>query len=312
MAFIEIQAVSKTFTVNGTVRHVLEDINLTVERGEFVSIVGFMGCGKSTFLNLVAGLIQADGGRVAIDGDLVRGVRKEAAYVFQNYSLLPWLSAIGNVQLAVASAFPEWTHEQQVAQSRRYLELVGLGNALHRRPGQLSGGMRQRVAIARAFASEPEMLFLDEPFGALDALTRGNLQQELAELCSAVGRPVTTIMITNSVEEALLLSDRIVPMTAGPRATMGPPVTIAIPKPRTIGQLQHDDEALRVRAHVVECLTEYVKHARHRPKHVTRSTRVNAGDTKEKPRAFDPPRPPRSRWWRGHSEKTGLPMENET
>jgi nitrate/nitrite transport system ATP-binding protein len=312
MAFIEIQAVSKAFIVNGTARHVLEDINLTVARGEFVSIVGFMGCGKSTFLNLVAGLIQTDGGRVTIDGDLVRGVRKEAAYVFQNYSLLPWLSAIGNVQLAVASAFPAWTCEQQLAQSRRYLELVGLGNALDRRPGQLSGGMRQRVAIARAFASEPEMLFLDEPFGALDALTRGNLQQELAQLCSAVGRPVTTIMITNNVEEALLLSDRIVPMTAGPRATMGPPVTIAIPKPRTVAQLQHDEEALRVRADVVECLTKYVKHARYRRRHINLSTTADTGDTEEELCTLDPPRAPRSRWWRGAGEKARLPMENET
>jgi nitrate/nitrite transport system ATP-binding protein len=266
MAFIEIQGVSKSFAAKGRVRHVLEDINLTVERGEFVSIVGFMGCGKSTFLNLVAGLLPADAGRVTIDGDVVRGVRKEAAYVFQNYSLLPWLSAIGNVQLAVATAFPEWPRERQLAHCRRYLELVGLGNAVHRRPGQLSGGMRQRVAIARAFASEPEILFLDEPFGALDALTRGNLQQELAQLCSAIERPVTTIMITNNVEEALLLSDRIVPMTAGPAATMGPSVSVAIPKPRTTAQLQHDDEALRVRTHVIECLTEYVKHSRQRRK----------------------------------------------
>jgi nitrate/nitrite transport system ATP-binding protein len=266
VAFIDIQGVSKTFAVKGGVRHVLEDVNLTVERGEFVSIVGFMGCGKSTFLNLVAGLLPPDAGRVTIGGELVSGVRKEAACVFQNYSLLPWLTAIGNVQLAVATAFPAWPRQQQLAHSRRYLELVGLGNAVDRRPGQLSGGMRQRVAIARAFACEPEILFLDEPFGALDALTRGNLQQELAQLCSAVERPVTTIMITNNVEEALLLSDRIVPMTAGPAATMGPPVSVAIPKPRTAVQLQHDDEALRVRTHVIECLTEYVKHARQRRK----------------------------------------------
>ena len=136
MAFIEIQGVSKTFAAKGGVRHVLEDINLTVERGEFVSIVGFMGCGKSTFLNLVAGLLLADAGRVTIDGDLVCGVRKEAAYVFQNYSLLPWLSAIGNVQLAVATAFPAWPRQRQLAHSRRYLELVGLGNAVHRQIGR--------------------------------------------------------------------------------------------------------------------------------------------------------------------------------
>jgi nitrate/nitrite transport system ATP-binding protein len=266
MAFIEIQGVSKSFSANGTVRHVLEGVSLSVERGEFVSIVGFMGCGKSTFLNLVAGLIPADSGCVTIAGVVVRGVQKQAAYVFQNYSLLPWLTAMGNVDLALASTFPEWSRAQRTSHAQRYLELVGLGNALHRRPSQLSGGMRQRVAIARAFASEPEILFLDEPFGALDALTRGNLQQELAQLCSALDHPVTTIMITNNVEEALLLSDRIVPMTAGPRATMGPPVPVSIPRPRSVVQLQHDDGALRARTHVVERLTEYVKHTRHRPR----------------------------------------------
>ena len=266
MAFIEIQGVSRSFTVNGKTRHVLDDVNLTLERGEFIAIVGFMGCGKSTLLNIVAGLQPADRGRVTVGGEVVCGVRKDAAYVFQNYSLLPWLSAIGNVQLAVAAAFPAWTRERQLAHSRQYLELVGLGNALQRRPGQLSGGMRQRVAIARAFAAEPDILFLDEPFGALDALTRGNLQQELAQLCVASGRHVTTIMITNNVEEALLLSDRIVPMTAGPPATMGPAVEVAIPRPRTAEVLQHDDEALRVRTHVIECLTEYVKNAKNRPR----------------------------------------------
>jgi nitrate/nitrite transport system ATP-binding protein len=264
LAFIEIQGVAKSFSVNGKIRHVLEDVNLAVERGEFVSVVGFMGCGKSTFLNIAAGLQVADGGRVTIGGDVVRGVRKETAYVFQNYSLLPWLSAIGNVQLAVSAAFPSWGKERQLAHAQRYLERVGLGHALDRRPGQLSGGMRQRVAIARAFAPEPEILFLDEPFGALDALTRANLQQELAQLCVATDRPVTTIMITNNVEEALLLSDRIVPMTSGPAATFGPPVAVAMPRPRTVAQLQHDDEALRVKAHVIERLTEYVKTARGR------------------------------------------------
>ena len=267
MAFIEIQGVSKSFSVNGKVRHVLANVNLAVERGEFISIVGFMGCGKSTLLNVAAGLQLADAGRVTIDGDSVRGVRKETAYVFQNYSLLPWLSAIGNVQLAVSTAFPSWAKARQLAHAQRYLELVGLGHALHRRPGQLSGGMRQRVAIARAFALEPEILFLDEPFGALDALTRGNLQQELAQLCVATDRPVTAIMITNNVDEALLLSDRIVPMTSGPGATLGPSVAVAMPRPRTAAQLQHDDEPLRVRAHVIERLTANVKAApaRRRP-----------------------------------------------
>jgi len=278
LAFIDIQGVSKSFTVNGKTRHVLEDVHLTVERGEFISIVGFMGCGKSTFLNIAAGLQSADGGRITIGGAVVRGVRKETAYVFQNYSLLPWLSAIGNVQLAVSTAFPSWAKERQLAQSQRYLELVGLGNAFHRRPGQLSGGMRQRVAIARAFALEPEILFLDEPFGALDALTRGNLQQELAQLCAATDRLVTTIMITNNVDEALLLSDRIVPMTSGPGATLGPPVAVAMPRPRAAAQLQHDDEALRVRAHVIERLTEYLKTARARRRPAVLATATGVRD----------------------------------
>jgi len=264
VAFIEVQGVSKSFAVNGKVRHVLQDVNLTIERGEFIAIVGFMGCGKSTLLNIMAGLQRAEKGRVTVDGAIVTGVRLNTAYVFQNYSLLPWLSALGNVQLAVSTAFPAWTRSRQLTHSRQYLEMVGLGNALDRRPGQLSGGMRQRVAIARGFALEPEILFLDEPFGALDALTRGNLQQELAQLCVATDRTVTTIMITNNVEEALLLSDRIVPMTSGPPATIGPSVAVAIPKPRTSAYLQHDDEALRVRTHVVECLTEYVKKTRQR------------------------------------------------
>jgi nitrate/nitrite transport system ATP-binding protein len=278
LAFIEIQGVNKAFSVSGKTRHVLEDVNLTVERGEFISIVGFMGCGKSTLLNIAAGLQFADGGRVTIGGDIVRGVRKETAYVFQNYSLLPWLSAIGNVQLAVSTAFPSWATARQLGHSQRYLELVGLGNALHRRPGQLSGGMRQRVAIARAFALEPEILFLDEPFGALDALTRGNLQQELAQLCLATDRLVTTIMITNNVDEALLLSDRIVPMTSGPGATLGPSVAVAMPRPRTAAQLQHDDEALRVRTHVIERLTEYVKTARGRRRPAVRPAAAHAGE----------------------------------
>src|SRR5262245_33654387 len=173
-----------------------------------------MGCGKSTFLNIVAGLLAPDAGEVFVDGRPLRGVRKEAAIVFQNYSLLPWFSALENVRLAVEAAFPDRSRDEQKAQAARYLSMVGLGTAMSRRPSQLSGGMRQRVAIARAFAIEPEVLFLDEPFGALDALTRDTLRQELARLCSET-RGMTTLMITNNVDEAILLSDRIVPMQPG-------------------------------------------------------------------------------------------------
>jgi nitrate/nitrite transport system ATP-binding protein len=258
MGLIEASNLSKTFGP----RHVLDRVSLTVERGEFVSIVGFMGCGKSTLLNLLAGVTQPDSGTIHIDGKPLDGVARQASIVFQNYSLLPWFSALENVRLAVDAAHPQWSRAEQKDQSERYLRLVGLGNALHRRPSQLSGGMRQRVAIARAFATDPEVLFLDEPFGALDALTRGSLQQELARLCSEAGRPVTTVMISNNIDEALLLSDRIVPMTKGPRATLGSSVSVDLAKPRTADRLAHDDEAILVRAHVVECLSDHLHASR--------------------------------------------------
>ena len=262
MAFLELVSVAKTFTTPRATRCVLDNVALSVDRGEFVSIVGSMGCGKSTLLNIMAGLMTPDEGDVRLNGELVRHVRPNTAIVFQNYSLLPWLTALENVHLAVMSAWPTWTRERQTRQAHRYLEKVGLAPAARRRPSQLSGGMRQRVAIARALATEPDLLFLDDPFGALDALTRANLQQELAALCAAAERPVTTIMITNSVEEALLLSDRIVPMTHGPRATLGRPVAVSIPKPRTLAQLAHDRDAMHSRAHVVESLTRSVRRPR--------------------------------------------------
>ena len=215
-AYIDAHCISKSFAVRRDTRHVLGDVSLQVERGAFVSVLGAMGSGKSTLLSILAGLTRPDTGRVTIDGVPVTGVRRDAAFVFQNYSLLPWFTALENVRLAVEAALPELSSDEQRAQAQRTLEQVGLGGALDRRPWQLSGGMRQRVAIARAFATKPQILFLDEPFGALDALTRETLQQELARLCSAVDRPVTTVMITNSVEEALLLSNAIVPILAGP------------------------------------------------------------------------------------------------
>jgi nitrate/nitrite transport system ATP-binding protein len=243
---------------------VLGNVTASIEVAEFVSIVGPMGCGKSTLVNILAGLVSPTSGSVRCDGERLRGVRHDAAIVFQNYSLLPWFSALENVRLAVAARFPSWSRARQREQAAGYLEKVGLGNALDRRPGQLSGGMRQRVAIARAFATEPTLLFLDEPFGALDALTRGNLQQELARLCSTSARQVTTVMITNNLDEALLLSDRIIPMTKGPGARLGTPVQVTIPKPRTASQLLHDETAVRARAHVVESLTASIEGVRSR------------------------------------------------
>ena len=255
MAFIEVRGIEKSFATTGSTRHVLRDVSLDIEHGEFVSIVGAMGSGKSTLLSLLAGLTMPDRGTIAIGGEPVRGVHRHAAFVFQNYSLLPWFTALENVRLAVEAAFPELTRQQQLTRARDALGKVGLGNAVNRRPRQLSGGMRQRVAIARAVATEPQVLFLDDPFGALDALTRETLQQELASLGSQSDRPVTTVMITNSVEEAILLSDHIVPIIPGPPATLGAPIPVELPRPRSVAQLAHDEQATHVRAHVVATLT---------------------------------------------------------
>jgi nitrate/nitrite transport system ATP-binding protein len=253
--FIEVTDVSKTFATGQTTRHVLRDVCLSVARGEFVSIVGAMGSGKSTLLAIVAGLLTPDAGRVAIDGTTQTGVRPDTSVVFQNYSLLPWLTAMENVRLAIGSTWPDMGRNDQRARAQQVLEMVGLGHALHRKPAQLSGGMRQRVAIARALSTDPGVLLLDDPFGALDAMTRDTLQQELVRLGSSAARPVTTLMITNSVDEAILLSDRIVPMLPGPPATLGEPIAVDLPRPRSADMLQHDERASWVRADVVAALT---------------------------------------------------------
>lgn len=240
MAFIEIINAGKSYGK----RHILDDVNLSIDKGEFVSIVGYSGSGKTTLINLASGLFAPSSGEVRIDGRPVTSFADKAAIVFQNYSLLPWFSALENVRLAVEAAFPTWPLAKQREQSVRFLEMVGLKNAVDKRPSQLSGGMRQRVSIARAFAVEPEVLFLDEPFGALDALTRANLQKELLAMRSSVGAAVTTLMITNSVDEALLLSDRIIPLSRGPKATLGPSI-----------EIPHGVDEDQVRATVIDYLT---------------------------------------------------------
>jgi len=262
LAFIEVRGLTKSFVAGTTTRHVLRDVSLDVEQGEFVCIVGAMGSGKSTLLSLIAGLTQPDAGSITMAGKPLQGIPPRAAFVFQNYSLLPWFSALENVRLAVDATFPGISTDEQKRRAHQALDSVGLGNAINRKPGQLSGGMRQRVAIARAFATEPDVLFLDEPFGALDALTRETLQQELVRLCAAEARGVTTVMITNNVEEAILLSDRIVPMVSSQPATLGSPIAVELSKPRSLGQLAHDEQATHVRAHVVATLTASLGRAR--------------------------------------------------
>jgi len=255
MAFIDLKEVSKQY---GS-RRVLANINLAVEEGEFVCIVGASASGKTTLMKIVAGLVAPDGGSVTIGGQAINGFPRFASIVFQNYSLLPWFSALENVRLGVESAFPDWPAAKQKEQAKRYLDLVGLGNAHLKRPGQLSGGMRQRVAIARAFAVEPRVLFLDEPFGALDALTRATVQQELARLCDEQKPRATVLMITNSVDEAILLSDRILALgrrvSGKDAATLSKAAPVTLARPRAADLLMHDEGAVRVRAQVTYLLT---------------------------------------------------------
>lgn len=254
MALIEFRDAGKSFGA----RCVLRNIHLAVEEGEFVSIVGTSASGKTTLLKLASGLLAADQGQVLIGGQPLTGFPLGASVVFQNYSLLPWFSALENVRLAVESTFPDWSRDRQREQAVRYLELVGLGAAMAKRPSQLSGGMRQRVAIARAFAVEPRILFLDEPFGALDALTRVTLQQELDKLCQAQSPRATVLMITNSVDEGILLSDRILALgkqEGADGASLSAAVPVTLPRPRPAGLLLHDESAVRLRARVTEFLT---------------------------------------------------------
>jgi nitrate/nitrite transport system ATP-binding protein len=251
MGFIQLTDVGHSYAARSVLRH----INLSVGEGEFVSIAGTSASGKTTLLKIASGLLVPSVGAVEIGGRPVRGFSRDASIVFQNYSLLPWLSALDNVQLAVEGACPAQPKSASRDQAVKYLELVGLGSALSKRPSQLSGGMRQRVAIARAFAVEPKVLFLDEPFGALDALTRATLQQELARLCDAQSPRATVLMITNSVDEAILLSDRILALGRSPGASLSAAVEVAIARPRLSDLMSHNDEAVRVKARIGEFLT---------------------------------------------------------
>lgn len=248
MAYLEIDRISKSYGA----RPIVRNLSLEIEEGEFVSIVGASATGKTTLLKIACGLLAADSGAVRLGGEAVREFPSVASVVFQNYSLLPWLSALENVRLAVEAAFPRFSLKEQEAHGRKYLDMVGLGQAALKKPSQLSGGMRQRVAIARAFAVEPRVLFMDEPFGALDALTRTTLQRELATLCSAQAKPVTALMITNSVEEAVLLSDRI---HAFGNKGLSDGFAVDLKRPRAADALLHDAEAIQIRHRLAEFLT---------------------------------------------------------
>jgi nitrate/nitrite transport system ATP-binding protein len=254
MAFIELTGVYKGYGSGKQRTSVLEDVNLSIEQGELVSIVGYSGAGKTTLVSLLAGLIMPDEGRISVGGKQVTGPSAERGVVFQNYSLLPWLSVLENVQLAVDQVFPKLSVAERRARSMKFVEMVNLGPAAGKRPKELSGGMRQRVSVARALAMDPAVLLLDEPFGALDALTRAVLQGELQRISQESGK--TMLLITNDVDEGILLSDRIIPLGAGPRASLGPATVVDIPRPRDRKELNHDPRFREIRLGVLEYLLE--------------------------------------------------------
>ncbi len=252
MPFLELKNVSKGYHAAGARTEVLRNINLQVERGEFVAIVGYSGAGKSTLVSMIAGLIPPDRGTVLLDGKAVIGPGPERAVVFQNYSLLPWLNVFDNVLLAVEEVFPRWPEQQKRQHTEKYVSMVSLWPARHKKPGELSGGMRQRVAVARALAMDPQVLLMDEPLGALDALTRATLQDEIERIWEHDQK--TVVMITNDVDEGILLADRIIPLSAGPSAVLGPGVKVELDRPRDRKAINHCPRFKQIRQEVFDFL----------------------------------------------------------
>jgi nitrate/nitrite transport system ATP-binding protein len=257
--YVLIENVNMTFQTKKGSFQALKDINLEIREGEFISIIGHSGCGKSTVLNLIAGLLQPSEGYLFCAGREISKPGPERAVVFQNHSLLPWLTCFENVYLAVERVFGDKESKSQLAdRTRAALELVGLSHAIEKRPNEISGGMKQRVGIARALAMEPKVLLLDEPFGALDALTRAGLQDELMSIMARSG--CTAVMVTHDVDEAVLLSDRIVMMTNGPAATIGEILEVDLPRPRNRLELVEDATYTHLRSEVLKFL--YERHAK--------------------------------------------------
>jgi nitrate/nitrite transport system ATP-binding protein len=254
-AFLRIDHVDKSFTRGATTSHVLKDVDLSIGRGEYVSIIGHSGCGKSTLLNLIAGLTPVTSGAVLLEDKEVNAPGPERAVVFQNHSLLPWLTVYDNVRMGVDKVFGRLkSRAERHDWTMANLDLVQMGHAKDKRPSEISGGMKQRVGIARALAMEPKVLLLDEPFGALDALTRAHLQDEVMKIHAKLGN--TVIMITHDVDEAVLLSDRIVMMTNGPAARIGDVLNVDLARPRARLECGTSPEYLRCREAVMRFLYE--------------------------------------------------------
>ena len=248
--FLEVQGLAKHFP--GAAEPVFDSVNFRIARGEFVCIIGHSGCGKTTILNVLAGLDEASAGTVLMDNREVSGPSLERGVVFQGHALMPWLSVRGNIAFAVRSKWPDWSRAQVDEQVQKYVAMVGLSAAIDKKPSQLSGGMKQRVGIARAFAIEPKMLLLDEPFGALDALTRGTIQDELLRICAQTRQ--TVFMITHDVDEAILLADTVLLMSNGPQARIAEVVRNPLPRSRERATLHHEPLFYAVRNHLVDFL----------------------------------------------------------
>jgi nitrate/nitrite transport system ATP-binding protein len=262
-SYLSIENVGVTFNASGArPSEVLRGVDLKIARGEFVSIIGHSGCGKSTLLNAVAGLLPVSMGAIILDGSAVESPGPDRAVVFQNHSLLPWLTVYENVRLGVDKVFAgQRSRAERHAWTLHNLALVQMTHAKDKKPAEVSGGMKQRVGIARALAMEPKVLLLDEPFGALDALTRANLQDSVMEIHAKLGN--TVLMITHDVDEAVLLSDRIVMMTNGPAATIGDIQTVELPRPRNRLEIAREPAYIAARHAVIEFL--YARHAAVRP-----------------------------------------------
>lgn len=257
--YLQVQSLGKRYP--GSPEPVFEHVNFQLRRGEFVCIIGHSGCGKTTILNTLSGLEQASEGHVFMDGREVNAPGLERGVVFQGHALMPWLTVRQNIAFAVRSKWPDWSRQRVREHVERYVRLVGLEHAIDKKPSQLSGGMKQRVGIARAFAIEPKMLLLDEPFGALDALTRGTIQDELLRICAETQQ--TVFMITHDVDEAILLADRILLMSNGPRARIAEIVVNTLPRDRTRAGLHHDPRYYPLRNHLVDFLVDRAKDLSH-------------------------------------------------
>jgi nitrate/nitrite transport system ATP-binding protein len=249
-AFLQVRSLEKRF--GGAARTVFEQVDFDIPRGEFVCVIGHSGCGKTTILNILAGLDHASGGAVVMDGREVSGPSLDRGVVFQGHALMPWLTVGGNIAFAVRSRWPGWPRAQVRAHVQKYIDLVRLTGNEGKKPAELSGGMKQRVGIARAFAIQPKMLLLDEPFGALDALTRGAIQDELVAICAETRQ--TVFMITHDVDEAILLADRILLMTNGPAARIGEIVANTLPRPRARHSMHHHPSYYGLRNHLLDFL----------------------------------------------------------